>query len=64
MALESIDRRRFTKETDCWSFGVAAWEMFTIHNEEHEGHHAKPYAEIKDHYSQVSLLKISLNRHY
>ena len=30
MALESIQQRKFTIETDVWSYGIALWEIATL----------------------------------
>lgn len=30
LAIESLETLRFTKESDCWTFGVALYELFTL----------------------------------
>ena len=47
MALESIRCKKYTTRTECWSFGVSAWEMFEIYDPDHVGKHAQPYDGIE-----------------
>ncbi|MGH0139970.1 UNVERIFIED_CONTAM: hypothetical protein FKN15_017783 [Acipenser sinensis] len=37
MALESIHFRRYTHQSDVWSYGVTVWEMMTFGNEPYAG---------------------------
>jgi len=41
MAPESIMYRKFTVDSDCWSFGVVLWEIFT--------HGKQPWYELSNH---------------
>ncbi|XP_070569485.1 epidermal growth factor receptor-like [Ptychodera flava] len=41
LALECITHRRFTHQSDVWSFGVTAWELMTFGGRPYEGVKAK-----------------------
>ncbi|XP_057316891.1 uncharacterized protein LOC130657921 isoform X1 [Hydractinia symbiolongicarpus] len=55
LSLEAIEKKRFTQESDYWSFGVTMWEMFTLFDPKYTADRAYPYKEIepKDLYNHL-----------
>ncbi|XP_070569491.1 epidermal growth factor receptor-like isoform X4 [Ptychodera flava] len=46
LALECITHRRFTHQSDVWSFGVTAWELMTFGGKPYEGVKARDVPEL------------------
>uniref|UniRef100_UPI00359015F8 receptor tyrosine-protein kinase erbB-4-like isoform X2 n=1 Tax=Myxine glutinosa TaxID=7769 RepID=UPI00359015F8 len=46
MALESIQQRIFTHQTDVWSYGVTVWELMTFGGKPYEGVSARDIPEL------------------
>ena len=42
MALESIFDKKYTHASDVWSFGVLAWEVFSLGGAPYEGMEPEP----------------------
>ncbi len=42
MAIESLCRGLFSSKSDCWSYGIVLWELFTLGNKPYPGNSLVP----------------------